>query len=365
MTSARGRSSALRSLAGRLGRGVAAVATGLAVLVGCTTAAVSDVSPTTAPPPGGFPSDSPLAIAPVGASEQAMTFDKQIRMLRIYRPTQPGHLAPLVVMLHGGLGTAKDAETAYGWDALAERDGFVVLYPQALDNNWNVGGGCCGLAASTGVDDVGFVKAAIDYTRAHVSIDPGRIYVTGMSSGGMLAYRLACDTTVFAAIGPVAATELGDCPNPGPVSVMHVHGSADPTVPYAGGQGEGIISISGPAIPKLHRTWSELDRCGGDVVQTSGAVTVATASCPNNRVVELVTIDGGGHDWPGVIHRGPLGASPSPAPSIPGAGVWPPPTVSAPVVGPTAATPTSAPTAAAAAYPTTEMLWAFFKTQAR
>ena len=68
-----------------------------------------------------------------------------------------------------------------------------------------------------------------DSLRTRVSLDPGRTYAAGMSAGGMMAFRMACDTTLFAAIGPVAATQLGDCPNPAPTSVMQVHGTADPT----------------------------------------------------------------------------------------------------------------------------------------
>lgn len=142
-----------------------------------------------------------LSILPVGSSEQAITVDGRIRMYRAYRPARLARTAPLVVMFHGGLGSARQAESAYGWDTLADREGFVVLYPDGIGAAWNVGGGCCGLAPAQGVNDVAFVRAAIDNLRTRVSLDPGRTYAAGMSAGGMMAFRMACDTTLFAAIG--------------------------------------------------------------------------------------------------------------------------------------------------------------------
>lgn len=317
-----------------------------------------------------------LSILPVGSSEQAITVDGRIRMYRAYRPARLARTAPLVVMFHGGLGSARQAESAYGWDTLADREGFVVLYPDGIGAAWNVGGGCCGLAPAQGVNDVAFVRAAIDNLRTRVSLDPGRTYAAGMSAGGMMAFRMACDTTLFAAIGPVAATQLGDCPNPAPTSVMQVHGTADPTVPFEGsgtsasgsgsapgsglepglepepGIGPGIAQIVGPAIPTLHATWRGIGRCGGDVISSTHGVTTQTAECPESRTVKLVIIEGGGADWPGVGRSGPLDASPS-------ATAAPTATVAVPTVGPTVSPD------AVAAYNTTARLWEFFKAHER
>jgi len=86
---------------------------------------------------------------------------------------------------------------------------------------------------------------------AETRIDPDRIYATGISTGGMLA----CDTTIFAAIGPDSATELGSCRSPAPISVIHIHGTADHNIPYHGGTGQGFAHIDGPALPVLNATW--------------------------------------------------------------------------------------------------------------
>ena len=309
-------------------------------------------------PTGGTDPQLPaLSILPVGSSEQAITVSGRIRMYRAYRPARLTRFAPLVVMLHGGLGSARQAELAYGWDTLADREGFVVLYPDAIGRAWNVGGGCCGMAPAEGIDDVGFVKAAIADLRARVSLDPARTYAAGMSAGGMMAYRLACDTTLFAAIGPVASTQLGDCPNPAPTSILHVHGTADTSVPYDGSRGNGIAQIDGPSVPALHAAWRGYGRCGGDIVAVAGVVTTTTALCPEGRTVSLVTIEGSGHAWPGVARTGPLDASPSSTGT--GTGSSPTGTVT-PTVGPSLA-----PTADPAAYDTTGALWAFFKEHGR
>lgn len=299
-----------------------------------------------------------LGILPIGSSQQAISVGGQIRMYRAYRPARLTRFAPLVVMFHGGLGSAALAERAYGWDALADREGFVVLYPDAVGGAWNVGGGCCGLAPAQGVDDVTFVKAAIDNLSTRVSIDPRRTYAAGMSVGGMMAYRMACETTLFAAIGPVASTLVGDCPNPAPTSIIHVHGNADPTVPYDGISGGGVAQIEGVAIPALHSAWRGYARCGGDLSSVSGRVSTMIAQCPEGRSVTLVTIDGGGHDWPGVGRTGPLDASPSPSPS--------PPSPTSAGANPSATPlPTVGPTRGATAYDTTVALWAFFKAHGR
>ncbi len=334
-------------------RGVAlgaAVALFVGLLAGCVTDAppVPPVSSTSSPAP--TTSASTLA---VGSSEHAVTIDGRIRMYRAYRPPDLLDPVPLVVMLHGGLGSARAAEAAYGWDVLAQTQGFVVLYPDAVANAWNAGGGCCGLAPSQGVDDVGFVKRAIDEVRQGAPIDPKRIYVTGMSNGGMMAYRMACESDLFAAIGPVAATLLGDCTNPAPTSVIHVHGTADTTIPYAGGVDTGVAHVDGPAVSALIARWRTTDRCGGEVIATTGPVTRSLARCPSGRDVLLVTVEGGGHAWPGVARSGPLDSHPS--------------ATTTPTPAPTTALAAPSPSASPSgdALNATWEIWAFFKAHTR
>nr|BFE78602.1 hypothetical protein GCM10020093_012030 [Planobispora longispora] len=201
--------------------------------------------------------------------------------------------------MHGGLGSARQAERSYGWNAEADRRGFAVAYPDGYGRAWNVGDGCCGRPGRERVDDVAFIGRMVTEIRRELSVDPARVYATGISNGGMMAYRLACDSTVFAAIGPVAATRLGGCPAPKPLSVIHVHGLADRMVRFDGAPGTGIARIDGPPVRAVLAGWRATDRCGRPAVSRSGAVTAERARCRHGRAVELITIEGAGHQWPG------------------------------------------------------------------
>lgn len=128
------------------------------------------------------------------------------RTYRLFVPTGLTGPAPLVVVLHGGYGSGAQAETAYHWDDRATAGGFVVAFPDGLHRSWNAGGGCCGQAGRDGVDDVAFLTALVAEVGRRASVDPRRVYATGMSNGGIMTYRLACETDLFAAVAPVAAT---------------------------------------------------------------------------------------------------------------------------------------------------------------
>jgi polyhydroxybutyrate depolymerase len=258
-------------------------------LSGCTGAQAA--RPATDPPSA--------AALPVGASTHSIEVGGVSRTYIVYRPASLPAAAPLVVMLHGGFGSASQAEKSYGWDAEADRGQFVVAYPDGLGHAWNTGGGCCGTPGRTNADDVGFITAMVSAVERQVPVDAARVYATGISNGGIMAYTLACRTSVFAAIGPDSATELGSCPAPRPLSVIHIHGTADTRIPYQGGEGQGVAHIDGPSVPSLNARWRAIDHCAAPVARTAGTVTTATASCPGGRAVELITIAGAGHQWPG------------------------------------------------------------------
>ena len=234
-----------------------------------------------------------------GTSSHTINVGGRDRVYRLHKPVGVPASAGLVVVLHGGFGNAEQAERSYGWDQLADSEKFVVVYPDGVNRAWNVnGGGCCGKPAREGVDDVAFISAAVADVAKNVSINAGHVYATGMSNGGMMSYTLACDTTLFAAIGPVSGTQVDPCRSPHPASVMAIHGTADPLIPYGGGPGRGFAHINGPPVPDLNTFWRKVDQCEAPAATTSGSVTTSTAGCPDNRSVALITIDGGGHHWP-------------------------------------------------------------------
>ena len=236
---------------------------------------------------------------PVGSSSQTISVGGTKRSFILYRPANLPAAAPLVVMMHGGFGTAANAEKDYGWDAQADSGGFIVAYPDGLNNAWNTGGGCCGQSGRKNVDDVGFITQMVAEIERDVPIDQSRVYATGISNGGIMAYTLACKTTIFAAIGPDSATQLGDCTSPNPISVIHIHGDADKTILYNGGESATVAHINGPAIPALNAAWRGIDNCPAPSITVAPPVTTSIANCPEGRTVELITIAGAGHQWPG------------------------------------------------------------------
>jgi polyhydroxybutyrate depolymerase len=282
------------SRAARAAIAASLAAAGLACVAGC--------GPRTQAADPGSTGAATTAI-PVGRSSQTISVGGTLRTYHLYRPAGLPNPAPLVVMLHGGFGSGSQAERSYGWDQQADRAHFLVAYPDGLNHAWNAGGGCCGEPAMDGVNDVAFITGMVTAIGRRLRLDPSRLYATGISNGGIMAYRLACDTRIFAAIGPDSATLLGPCPHPGPVSVIHIHGTADHNIPYNGGRGDGIAHIDGPAVPSVIAGWRRTDSCATPVVTVRPPVTTSVATCPDGRAVELITIQGAGHQWPGAPDR--------------------------------------------------------------
>jgi polyhydroxybutyrate depolymerase len=144
---------------------------------------------------------------------------------------------PLVLMTHGLTGNATREEEASDFDVMAERYGWLVAYPQALQlrgvTSWNAGT-CCGPAVTAGVNDVAYLHALIRDVQARYAIT--RVIYAGMSNGGMLGYRLVCEHTdwVDAVVVLSGSRVVDDCAPSRAVPVLHMHGMADPVVPVAG-----------------------------------------------------------------------------------------------------------------------------------
>jgi polyhydroxybutyrate depolymerase len=219
---------------------------------------------------------------------------------------------PLVLVLHGGGGNAGTAESMTGFTAKAEKEGFIVVYPEGTGQfrkrrlTWNAGH-CCGPAMDWRVDDVGFIGALIDRLLVDYPVDPRRIYATGMSNGGMMTHRLGIELSDrLAAIAPVVATLFGDeRPPPHPVSALMINGLLDTSVPSEGGPPGGRFPSAWdgtPTIPALEQAafWAEADGCSGEPDRTDqGPYLVTRYQCPAGRAVALYLMKDSGHAWPG------------------------------------------------------------------
>lgn len=237
--------------------------------------------------------------APAGAAPgpaQGLQIGGLQRTYSVHVP--PGAVTGLVINLHGAGQTGRDQEAWTNYDAIADRHGFVVAYPDGVDMSWADGRGGS-VPERQGVDDVGFLSALITQLTGEYGVNPGRVFVTGMSAGGFMAQRLACERAdLVAAVVSVAGT-LGatvPCAPSRPVSVLAVHGDADPVVPFGGGP---MVGRGGPSVivsaPELVNRWRAIDGCPPPVDAPGRSSSIG---CADGTAVEFVIIGGGGHVWP-------------------------------------------------------------------
>lgn len=255
-------------------------------------------------------------IAPPPYHPEKLTFfkhdgNKRSYMLYVpscYRKDRP---IPLVMSFHGGAGTGENTEIGMGgMNRKAEEACFIGVYPNGKSikdiegkrQHWNTGERAEDRNQDT--DDVGFVAAMLDRIEAQYNIDKNRIYATGISNGGMMSYRLACELSDrIAAVAPSGAGMVlpaEQCHPSRPVSIIHFHGTADPGWPYNGGGGCFTHDIFKPVSYTIN-LWRQFDRCEAAprITYQHGDATCETYSCADNTAISLCTVQGGGHTWMG------------------------------------------------------------------
>jgi polyhydroxybutyrate depolymerase len=222
---------------------------------------------------------------------------------------------PLVLTLHGGGGKAEKMDKLTGFNDVADREGFIVVYPQGDNKRWNDGREIRSLLPVEPPDDVRFLGDLVKRLTVDYKIDEERIYSTGISNGAFMSYRLAAENpNVFAAVAGVAAQiskALRDkYPPEGPVAVMMILGTEDPLVPYEGGEVKVFGIKRGEALSAAESVtlWTETNGCSGtpettyyaDIDGDDGSVVRRDEyfSDVGDDVV-LLTVEGGGHTWPG------------------------------------------------------------------
>jgi polyhydroxybutyrate depolymerase len=256
-----------------------------------------------------------------GAATNALVAARPYRLV-VPTNVDPRKTYPLVLVLHGWGGTSAHIEGYYQLDDLAQERGFLIAYPEGTEENhrhhfwgghrrfWNATDACCNFYGST-VDDVAYLDAVIDDVSAHFHVDAKRVFVMGLSNGGYMSHRYACEraSRVAAIVSQAGAlwADTARCKPSEPVAVLQIHGTDDELVPYEGKNYGGPIRL-----PSAHQTasaWAAFDHCdptpdtsapprnlveGGfrDDVPDAETTTERWTGC---RGVELWTLRGGGH----------------------------------------------------------------------
>ncbi|MFN8393692.1 MAG: PHB depolymerase family esterase [Bacteroidia bacterium] len=238
-----------------------------------------------------------------------LVFGGLTRSYRLHLPTNytGATPVPLVFNLHGYTSNAQQQELYSEMNAVADTAGFILCYPDGVNNAWNSG---FTLPYYSGVDDVGFISTLIDVISGQYNIDPARVYSCGMSNGGYMSYRLACDlenriAAIASVTGSMTLIQQLNCSCNRPMPVLQIHGTADATVPYIGGSGSmGIDDVIG--------YWKSHNQCAAPAtldtlanISLTDFSTVTTQwypSCDSGVEVGLFKVEGGSHTWPGATY---------------------------------------------------------------
>lgn len=248
----------------------------------------------------------------------SFTHNGLTRLYKIHVPQKynAAQSSALLVALHGGGGDMghQSDDRYYKQITKSEAEGYVVVFPNGYSKfstgkyaTWNAGK-CCGDSRDKNIDDVGFIKEMISKILKQLNIDKERIYATGMSNGGMISYRLACEMSdVFKGIAAVAGTDNTiDCSPKNPVSILHIHAKNDDHVLYNGGIGtearDKAKVTNFQSVAATISKWVKFNGCNekpSRVLEKSGAYCDLYSACKNGVRVQLCVTESGGHSWPG------------------------------------------------------------------
>jgi len=248
-------------------------------------------------------------------------------LVRVPPQVAGGKPLPVVINFHGGGAHAEVQKQYSRMDAAADRDGYIAVYPNGSGGigdrllTWNAGS-CCGPAASSQVDDVGFSLAMLDDISNRVPIDRARVYATGLSNGSMMAYRLAAEAPerIAAVAGVAGAMTLPRFAPRLAVPVLHIHSVDDERALYDGGLGPAFpftnTRVFHQPVDAMIGQWLAHDGCPRQprvAVPISGkpgapdashtATRYTYAPCRNGTEVILWKLTGAGHVWPGGIQN--------------------------------------------------------------
>jgi polyhydroxybutyrate depolymerase len=233
-----------------------------------------------------------------------------------YDKTKP---APLLIALHGGGGSGEKMEelTLRGFNRLSDKEDFIVVYPDGIEKHWNDGREDVKYRAHREkIDDVGFISALIDHLVKQYNIDIKQVYVTGISNGAMISFRLGCELSEkIAAIAPVAGSMPENLPtrcSPSrPIPVLMISNTDDRLVPWEGGEIRFGRQRFGKvlSVAESVKFWVNHNQCSSspsisiepdkDPKDGTRVRREAYNQCREGMEVVLYAIEGGGHTWPG------------------------------------------------------------------
>jgi len=248
-----------------------------------------------------------------------ISFENRKRSYRVFVPSvyKKGIKLPVVVVLHGGGGNALRMENYTGFSKLAQREGFIAVYPEGFGGNWNDGRTVPRSAAHRmRINDTGFIRAVLENVKAKYGFDEKKVYAAGMSNGGMMALRLGCDMAgVFDAIAAVTANIPVDiydrCKPEKGIRVMIINGTNDPLVPYNGGyvtlgKNERIVRGKVVSTENSAGLWVNANRLSIRPFKTErinndsdDGTSLEKIVFGEEEKVIVYKVIGGGHTWPG------------------------------------------------------------------
>ena len=260
--------------------------------------------------------DSTVADKPSDKKTINLTIDGNVRSFIIYLPIGYNNAGkmPLIFAIHGGSGTPEGMiNKIANFKSIADRDKVILVYPAGVQNNWNDGRPTT--PNQLGVNDVSFFNQLCDYMINNYSVDGTKIYATGISNGGFMSSRLACElSNRIAAIAVVAATieatTIAPSCNPGrPVPAIYIHGTTDPLVPFTGGQMTAGGTAGGTVLSHFQAMdkWVTINGCNTTPIITdlpdiaNDGTTIKqriySGGTNGSEVVSYVVLNGG-HTWP-------------------------------------------------------------------
>jgi len=278
------------------------------LLAGCGG---STATPTASPAASATPSvptpTTPLTTPPATPVPSATVLDAHIEvgdLTRDYTVVAPPDVAnrgplPLFVLMHGPNVTTSEARQIGNADELARDPGAVLVWAEAYQDGWNAGT-CCKPATTDAIDDIAFIGALVNHIEADYSVDPNRVFIGGDGIGGAMAYRAACELSDrFAAVAVVSGPLLADCTLANPISVLHIHGTADTLFPYGGGG----TACDGPcpSVAQTMERWRKADGCTGEPTTTTEGIvdTTTFSTCSGGVEVQFVKANGLDDTWLG------------------------------------------------------------------